>query len=222
MAATRPSLTRLGLALALAGPGAIALGSRLASGGGPATLATGAPWLAAFALLTAAVALVAVRGEGQRPAALGFGGWSAWSVPCAALLALVFIFVFGPLAGWALQASGLGSFSGGQQTLGRLPAWFLALDVVVVAAAEEWLYRGYAIERLQALTGSAGLAGAISLGAFFLAHLPLWGLGVALTTLVSGGLLTGLYLWRRDIGCLILAHVLTDLWGLVIAPALRA
>jgi membrane protease YdiL (CAAX protease family) len=41
---------------------------------------------------------------------------------------------------------------------------------------------------------------------------------VALTTLVSGGLLTALYVWRRDITALVLAHVATDLYGLVIAP----
>ncbi|HVN00592.1 MAG TPA: CPBP family intramembrane glutamic endopeptidase [Caulobacteraceae bacterium] len=105
--------------------------------------------------------------------------------------------------------------------LSALPTWFLALDVVIVAAAEEWLYRGYAIGRLEALTGRAWLAGLISLAAFALAHLPLWSVGAALSTVVSGGLLTAVYLWRRDIVLLILAHVATDLWGLVVAPALR-
>jgi membrane protease YdiL (CAAX protease family) len=92
--------------------------------------------------------------------------------------------------------------------------------VVVVSASEEWLYRAYAIERLQAMVSRPSLAGALSLAAFGLAHLPLWGPGVALTTLVSGGVFTALYIWRRDITALILAHVITDLYGLVVVPAL--
>jgi membrane protease YdiL (CAAX protease family) len=44
---------------------------------------------------------------------------------------------------------------------------------------------------------------------------------VALTTVVSGGIFTALYIWQRDISFLILAHVITDLFGLVVAPDLR-
>ena len=180
-----------------------------------------APWLALFVVLTLVVALIGVRAEGASLRSLGFRGLSWWATPLVALaLALFFIFVFGPLANWFLSATHLLGFSGGAATLARLPTWYLALDVVIVAAAEEWLYRAYAIERLQAITGSAGAAAALSLAAFGLAHLPLWGPGVALTTLVSGGVLTALYVWRRDITALVLAHVATDLYGLVIAPLL--
>jgi hypothetical protein len=51
--------------------------------------------------------------------------------------------------------------------------------------------------------------------------LPLWGPGVALSTLVSGGVLTAPYLWRRDVLFLMLAHVATDLYGLVLAAPHR-
>jgi hypothetical protein len=44
----------------------------------------------------------------------------------------------------------------------------------------------YTIERLQVLTGTAWLAGAMSLLGFTLVHLPLWGIGVSLTTFVWG------------------------------------
>jgi membrane protease YdiL (CAAX protease family) len=104
------------------------------------------------------------------------------------------------------------------RSLAGLPSWYLALTIVIVAAGEEWLYRGYAVERLIALTGSGMAAACLSLLAFGLAHLPLWGIGASLTTLVSGALFTGLYLWRRDVSFLILAHVATDLYGLVLAP----
>jgi uncharacterized protein len=97
----------------------------------------------------------------------------------------------------------------------------VSLAIVIVAAGEEWLYRGYAIERLEAVTGSAWTAGGISLALFAAAHLPLWGWGVALTTLVSGSIFTVLYIRYRDVAFLMLAHVLTDLYGLVIAPLHR-
>ena len=110
------------------------------------------------------------------------------------------------------------SFDAGLQSFSALPRWYLALAIVIVAAGEEWLYRGYAIERLEALTGDAWLAGAVSLIAFGLVHLPLWGVGVSLTTLVSGGIATALYIATRDISFLMLAHVLTDLYGFLAAP----
>jgi membrane protease YdiL (CAAX protease family) len=71
------------------------------------------------------------------------------------------------------------------------------------------------------LTGNAWVAGGVSLLIFAIVHLPLWGIGVALTTLVSGGVLTALYVWRRDVSFLIAAHILTDLYGLVIVPMSR-
>jgi uncharacterized protein len=89
---------------------------------------------------------------------------------------------------------------------------------VIVATAEELLYRAYAIESLSAITGSFSIAGAVSLLAFAAAHVPMWGWGPALTALVSGAVATLVYVWRRDIVALIVAHVATDLYGIVIAP----
>lgn len=157
-------------------------------------------------------------GEGLKLGDLGFGRIGWLTLPLAIALAAFFILVFGPAAWWFLVKTHLPTFAGGQSTLTLLPKWFLILNVVIVSAGEEWLYRAYAIERLQALVCRPWLAGLIALAAFGLAHLPLWGPGVALTTLVSGGIFTVLYLWRRDISALILAHVLTDLYGLVLAP----
>jgi len=208
-------LTWLGLALSLLGPGAVALLSTRQ----PTSLCASASWLAVFILLVAAVATIARRGEKLTWAEIGFGRVSWLSIPHGVALALFFILVFGPIASWVLGSVGLGSFNAGRGWLAALPAWYLWLTILIVAAGEEWLYRGYAIERLQVLTGNAWLAGAVSLVAFGIAHLPLWGIGVTLTTLVSGGIFTALYIWRRDVSFLILAHVVTDLYGLVFAPS---
>jgi hypothetical protein len=44
----------------------------------------------------------------------------------------------------------------------------------------------------------------------------------ALTTLISGSIFTVLYIEYRDVSFLILAHVLTDIYGLVITPVDRS
>jgi membrane protease YdiL (CAAX protease family) len=218
---SRTAWTFVGLVLALIGPGAIALAwTRLTRG--EATVGRDLPWIIAFAALVTAVAAITFFGERLAPADLGFGRMSWISIPSAVALALFLVLVFGPLAHRALAATGLGGFDAGLARLSDLPAWYLALTVIIVAAGEEWLYRGYAVERLAAATGNIWAAGAISLLVFALVHLPLWGLGPSLTTLVSGGLFTALYIWRRDISFLMLAHVATDLYGILAVPKAKA
>jgi membrane protease YdiL (CAAX protease family) len=73
---------------------------------------------------------------------------------------LFFVFVFSPLASIVLAKLGLHSFDVGRSGLAGLPTWYLVVAIVIVATGEEWLYRGYAIERLQAVAGNAWVAGA--------------------------------------------------------------
>lgn len=213
-------LNWLGLALALAGPGVIALQSRPTSGQA-LSVRNEVLWLAAFVLLVAAVVIIAFVGQNLTWDQIGFARTSWRSAPLGIVLALFFIFVFGPCANKALMKSSFAEFEAGQRAFASLPRWYLALTVLLVAGGEEWLYRGYAIERLESLTGHAWSAGLVSLLAFTLVHLPLWGIGVSLTTFISGGLLTVLYIWQRDVSFLILAHILTDLYGLVVQPRSR-
>lgn len=209
------AFTHLGLALALLGPGIVAFLWSQSTRERP-SLDASAPWLATFVFLLAAVAMIAFHGEKLTWADIGFGRISWSSTLSGLLLALFFIFIYGPIAYWALAKIGLGSFSDAQSLLGSLPAWYLTITVVVVAAGEEWFYRGYAIERLQALTGSVWIAGATSLLAFAIVHIPLWGIGPSLTIgLLGGSIFTALYLWRRDVLFLIIAHVIADLYGLL-------
>jgi len=210
-------LTVLGIALSLFGPGAVAL-LAVRYLGPRQPLAIRSLGLAAFVALVAGVAAIAVRGERLSGSDVGFGRVTWASVGWAAGLACFFMFVFGPLALLLLARLALGSFDSGMATLTGLPAWYLIPEIAIVAAGEEWLYRGYAIERLTAVIGNIWVAGALSLLAFSIAHLPMWGFGPSVTTLFSGGIATLLYIWRRDITFLILAHVATDIYGLVIAP----
>ena len=61
------------------------------------------------------------------------------------------------------------------------------------------------------------LAALISLLAFTFAHLGFWGWPHLLIAGLAGGILTGLYLWRRDLVCNMIAHLVTDAVGLLVA-----
>jgi len=216
---TAPLAAWANVSLALMGPAVVAVAATQAGPNLPVLVAN-ALGLAAIALIALAVITWAILGEGYRWRRLGLGNWSLLTPLSAIALTAFFVFVFGPLASWALAGLGDRGFAPGIETAIQLPTAYLTLTIVVVAAAEELLYRGYAIERLFDLTGSYLVASAVSVIAFGLAHVPMWGLAAAATTIASGGILTGIYVWRRDLVALILAHIATDVCGLVIAPQL--
>jgi membrane protease YdiL (CAAX protease family) len=135
-------------------------------------------------------------------------------------IAVFFIYVFAPLVYWVLRRLELGGFEGGINKLARLPIWYLVLAVFIGGASEEILYRGYAVERISSLSGSYWIGGLVPLLFFGLAHVPMWGWGPALTTFVSGAILTLFYIWQQDLLANIVAHVITDFTGIVMPPLL--
>jgi membrane protease YdiL (CAAX protease family) len=200
--------------LALAGPALVAV-LRAQLEPNPLTLAAHAIGLLAIVLITLGVYAWAILGEGYALQRLGFGQCS-WATPLFAIaLAAFFMLVFGPIAYWVLARSGSQSFGAGIEAVSQLPTAYLILTM-----AEELLYRGYAIARLSDLAGSYLLASVVSIVASGLAHVPMWGWAPAATTIVSGGIVTVVYLWRQDILALILAHIATDLYGIVLVPHL--
>ncbi len=204
------------LVVALVAPGLIAYAS-VALGPEPATVEGTAPFLFMFLALVVSVFWIARKREYANSADLGFRNSSPFSVVKAVPLAVFFILLFGPLAYWFMNWLGAGNFQPTIDRFRELPVWYMAATILIVAGGEEWLYRGYAIERLEALTGSTWIAGTVSLVAFAIVHLPVWGTGPAITFVISGAILTVLYIMMRDVLTLIIAHVATDLYGLLIA-----
>jgi len=90
------------------------------------------------------------------------------------------------------------------------PYWFRVLLVVRAAAVEEVLFRGYMIEKVRQLTGSAVLAIAVSVITFTWAHYGGWGPVQLIPVFGAGVIFAVLYVWRRDLPSNILAHFLTD------------
>jgi membrane protease YdiL (CAAX protease family) len=91
------------------------------------------------------------------------------------------------------------------------------LTVARAGIAEEVFYRGYAIERIQTLTGSKWLAALIPLACFALFHYRQGWPGISIA-LVLGGILTAFYMWKRNLVAAILAHFLIDFIPNVLLP----
>jgi membrane protease YdiL (CAAX protease family) len=118
------------------------------------------------------------------------------------------------LCGGAAELLGMVTKNGGGTTspLDRLPLWVCVLIVFRAGIVEELFYRGYAIERLRAMGAGRFASAALPLFVFAVGHYVGAWVDV-LQPLVLGGILTGFYLWRRDLVANILAHTLVDLVG---------
>ncbi len=104
----------------------------------------------------------------------------------------------------------------------RTPPLVGLFVAVTAGVTEEFLYRGYLIERLAAFTGRLSWGAAIAYLAFVLTHLRFWGLGGTLQVGVWALVVTGLYLWCRNQGACMLMHTLNDAFVLVLVPLLFA
>lgn len=106
----------------------------------------------------------------------------------------------------------------GSATFEKLPLWLITLIVLRAGVVEELFYRGYAIERLRLIGLGRFWSLAIPLVIFSFGH---WSGGVAniLIAFAAGLILTGFYLWRRDLVANMIGHGLVDFVGNVL-PAL--
>ncbi len=213
-----PLSTTIGLCLALGGPLLLAsFGDKYL--GSPKSITNKILQQIILALLLIAVLAIALVWEKQPLSSVGLHPLRWQSIAWGFLFAGFFIFIYSPLLIRAMNKLKLGSFDHGLTELTKLPIWYLILAVVVGGIVEEGLYRGYAIERLSLLIGSYVFGSILVLIAFGLAHLPLWGWGAALTTVISGAILTVFYLWTGELIAVIVAHVITDSVGIII-PAI--
>jgi membrane protease YdiL (CAAX protease family) len=92
--------------------------------------------------------------------------------------------------------------------------------VFVVAIAEETIFRGYLLLRLQALTARPWLAVALSTVIFALGH-GYEGTAGVVTVAVMGCVFALIYLRRRSIVAPAAIHFLLDFVGIVVFPLLR-
>jgi membrane protease YdiL (CAAX protease family) len=90
------------------------------------------------------------------------------------------------------------------------PFWWRFISTIRAAVSEEVLFRGYAMERTEALTGSRLIAVFFSCAIFTLAHVSSWGWSHELIVAAGGMAFSLLYLWRRNLWVNIVAHFIVD------------
>jgi membrane protease YdiL (CAAX protease family) len=166
-------------------------------------------WLNAIALI-----VIIRRGEHLPMRSIGLGTTRWWkSVLWGFVIAVTSAVVVGALAYATSYGHGPGSAA-----FEKLPLWLITAIVFRAGVVEELFYRGYAIERLQMIGLGRFWSVAIPLVIFSLGH---WSGGAAniLIAFAAGLILTGFYLWRRDLAANMIGHGLVDFVANVV-PAL--
>ena len=166
-------------------------------------------WLNAIALI-----VIIRRGEHLPLRSIGLGTARWWnSILWGFVIAIVSAVVVGALAHVTSYGHGPGS-----SAFEKLPLWLITAIVLRAGVVEELFYRGYAIERLQMIGLGRFWSVAIPLVIFSLGH---WSGGAAniLIAFAAGLILTGFYLWRRDLAANMIGHGLVDFVANVV-PAL--
>ena len=209
----------------------------------PMTRSRGATWVGLFIALFGILIVRAVVYAFYPPYSSPAAAWRE-SLNWVCAIALVLIIRFGerlPLRcvgigratiksslGWggiiavvcgvlAVAIAALTHYNGGESgaALAKLPLWLVTLIVLRAGVLEELFYRGYAIERLEALGLNRFWAGTIPLLIFGIAH---WTGGWAniVIALVLGAVLTLFYIWRRDLVANMIGHFMVDFIGNVL------
>lgn len=157
-------------------------------------------WASAAALL-----LIIRRGERLPMRSIGLGTARWWvSIFWGLVIAVVSAAVVGSLAYLTGYGHGPGSAA-----FEKLPLWLITAIVLRAGVVEELFYRGYAIERLRMVGLGRFWSVTIPLVIFSLGH---WSGGAAniLIAFAAGLILTGFYLWRRDLVANMVGHGLVD------------
>ena len=102
---------------------------------------------------------------------------------------------------------------------GRAELFLAGLLVVVVAIAEETIFRGYLLLRFQGINLSAANAVLLSGLIFSLGHSYEGAAGV-LSVFFLGTVFALVYLWRQSLVAPIMMHFLQDFTGIILAPLL--
>jgi len=157
------------------------------------------------------VFLLAYAGLVERQPLSSFGFRTLTKVDFVAAMVAALVMVAGLATIYFLVFPWLGISENNQiGVLLATPLWWRIISVIRAAVSEEMLFRGYAMERLEGLTGSQGVAATVSCVVFAAAHVGPWGWGHLLIAGFGGVMLTALYLWRRNLWVNIIAHAVVD------------
>lgn len=104
----------------------------------------------------------------------------------------------------------------------QLPVWGRTLIAIWAGFSEEFAYRGYAITRLQQLTGSKTAAILIPIVLFGIGHAANGSLVHIVFAMLMGFVFIAFYMKTRNLLANIVAHSLFDFLFLVVVPAFNS
>ena len=206
--------TIAGLALALFAPPLIPALFRLASA--PQSIG-GYLFRELAMLLVVGVLLWIIAKREELPfTSIGAGGGSTgrsllWGLIGAVACAVGLVACLGIISYLGLH------FGGDGKSQFSPPLWAMLITVVRAAVLEEVCYRGYAISRMQRLGAGTWVAVAVPLAIFAGAHYR-QGVGGILIALVMGAVLSALFVKRRDLTAVIIAHFIVDFIPNILLP----
>jgi uncharacterized protein len=156
-------------------------------------------------IIAAALLVLIRRGERLPWRSIGLGTSPWWK---SILWGLATAVACGAVGGVLVYLTGYGH-GPTAKVFEKLPLGLVSMIVLRAGVVEELFYRGYALERLQALGLGRWIAAAIPLAIFGVGH---WTGGAAniLIALALGAILTAFYLWRRDLVANMIGHWLVD------------
>lgn len=171
-------------------------------------------------LALSALVLFFVWSGGESLASIG---WTTRRAGREAVLGvLLYLPMLGLLAllGWLLHGLGIGTSGSRPDFLEpRTPAELVlaCVLVIVVACAEETIFRGYLLLRLRELTRSTTAAVVIASLLFASGH-TYEGVGGVIAVGLMGVVFALVYVWRKSLVAPVVMHFVQDFLGLVIAP----
>ncbi len=161
--------------------------------------------------------------NGEHDQRIGWTFQHGWSEIFLGLLLFFPVLLLAGLLERALRTLGFTSPTAPPTYLQPQGLWQLLLGVVlvvVVALAEETIFRGYLLLRLHAITGNLAFAVLLSTAIFALGH-GYEGSGGVITVGFIGLMYTLIYVWRGSLVAPITMHFLQDFLGIVLLPIVR-
>jgi uncharacterized protein len=159
-----------------------------------------------------ALPLLVVYWERRPLASIGVRAPFFWDLLGTILVFLAYLQISPRLLSMADRIPSLAAeLTAGGAMYASLPKWLDLSGLLANGIAEELGFRGYAIERIEELTGSKMLGASVPFIVNVLVHAPVWGL---YGMLIKGPILllfVALYLWRRNLPACVLAHILIDI-----------
>lgn len=157
--------------------------------------------------------------EGERPSAIGVTAFRRRHF-VVGVAAYVIAFVPLSLVSYVLDSMGLPTLRSLQPTLNGYHTITLFGLFLTGTILEEFLYRGYLIERLTVLNGRAWLAGIVSWLLFTFVHLKFMGWVPLVEIGILAAVLTLVYLRERSVWPCVVCHGLNNALAYLIFPLL--